>query len=366
MLAKIFVTAGLILTGSGFLLLQTSRSSGDSLGISLALMGAGVLLMMMPSYSFASADLHLLRGGPEDKKLSNELKLIRLRFLCITAGVAGFICFQFAPNGINGWTLGFLGLILASGLVYAAGHARLGGSGAASNVFRLIIGGAAFAGFIVSVVTLITHLSGASDMPTRWNVYSYLGAAGLTASIYAFYYSLMYQTNTDLLDLLEPLGFTLADSGPLGRDGKYDARGTWMGVETLVNVNQTERHKNSPASFYLEVSCAVANWSGRRLLVHPGGFLNRPLGMPLALPKAPTLPGWERHGIYCEPPEAAQPLLTALGGQDGPVQAAGSQFSYLLLDAGRLALGVSMEGHPKREYIKRVMTLTALAAKRVS
>lgn len=368
MLEKLILAAGLLLTVAGYALLQASRNSGNSLAVSLALMGAGVLLLMLPGYRLASAALDLMLGLGEagDKRLTNELKEMRLRYLCIAAAVMGLVCLQLAPGGVNRWSVGFLALILGSGLVYGAGYARLGGPGAAGNVIRLFIGGAAFFGFIVSGVTLIQQLSGASDMPTRWNVYTYMGVAGLAASIYGFYYSLVYQTNANLMYMLEPLGFTLADSGLLGRDGKYDARGTWEGVETLVNIDQTERHKSAPAGFFLEVSCAAAGWGGRRLLLHPGNYFNRPLGAPLTLPKAPALPGWEDYGVYCDPPEAAQPLLAALGGPDGPVRGAGGRFSYLLLDDGRLAVGVSGEGHPSLEQVKRVMTATARAAKGVS
>lgn len=331
-----------------------------SIGISLVLLGFGVLLTQLPFFQLARAASEL---PIDDEKLSRDLRKVRLRFYCIAGAVAGIVGIQLSPDGVNWWTVGFLCFSLASGLAYAIGRAVLDPAGGASNMFRVFLGGAAVLGFMVSVITLISQLSGESDMPTRWNVYSYEAVAGFFASIYAFYYAVAYQVNIDLVDMLRPLGFTLADGGPLGRDGKYDVRGMWQGVETLVNVNQSERQRGAAAGFFLEVSCAVQNWSGRRLLIHPKGYFNKPLGVPLTLPAAKAPPEWDKYGVYCDPPEAAPELLAALNKPDGPVFGTGKNFSYLLLDKGRLALGITRLGHPGLDTVKRIMTRTADSAK---
>ncbi|MCX5793618.1 MAG: hypothetical protein NTY45_15570 [Elusimicrobia bacterium] len=366
MTEKISLIAGLLLMAAGYFRLHGPHYSENALGVALTLMGAGLLLVLFPAYRFALAASklkELLRG---ESKIENELTEIRLRFICIAAGVAGAVGLEFSPGGFNYWTLGFSGFILAAGLVYVAGYARLKGAAGLSNTLRLLLSAAALFGGMVSVITLIQQLSGASDMPTRWNIYSFLGLAGLAASVYAGYYGMAYQTNTDILETLRPFGFTPADSGLLGKDGRYDARGVWEGVETLVNVNQTEAQENCPAGFYLEISCAAAGWDGRRLLVHPAGYFNRPFGAPLTLPRAEAPAGWEKYGVYCDPPEAAPSLLAVIGGPGGPMLGAGTDFSYLLLDKGRLVLGVSCAGHPEPGRLKRTMTLAADCARHLA
>ena len=351
MLMKFLIFAGLALLAAGYLGLRRV-----SLDVSLGLMGAGVLLIMLPFFLLARSASGLFGG---DKKLANHITEMQLRFFCVLGLVVGMVGMQVSPGGVNPWTIGFLGLALGSGLAYGIGRAKLDPDGGTGNAIRLFISAAAVFGLIVSVITLISQLSGTSDMPTRWNVYSYLGAAGVFASIYAFYYGLAYQVNTDLVEMLRPLGFTLADGGPLAKAGRYDVCGSWEGVETLVNVTQTEREQDVPAGYYIEVSCAVRNWAGHRLLIHPKGYFNRPLGTPLLLPGAEAPAEWGAYGVYCDYPEAVPPLLAALNGPDGPVFGAGRNFAYLLLDKGRLTLGVSEPGRPSLNKVKRLMTLTA-------
>lgn len=366
MLSRIISIAGLLMMGAGFLLLETRFSGGDSLAAVLALMGGGALLLLLPLYRVAvaaGAVPGLLDGN---KKLSREMAKIRLHYSAMAAVIVGLVGLQFSPHGFNPWSVGFTLFVLAAGAAYLIGRAALEGPAGFSNMVKVLTGAAAVCGGLVSVITLILQLSGAGDMPQRWNIYSYLGLAGLAASLYAAYYALNYQTNADLLFMLAPHGFTMADSGPLGRDGKYDARGSWNGAEMLVNLTEFPAHKSSPPSFSLQVRCELKAWSGRRLLMHPGGFLNRPLGVPLGLPKADKPQGWERYAVYCEPPEAAPTLLRALGEKDGPVFGPGKDFSYLLMDEGRLELAVERTGSPAPRYVKRVMTLAAGAAKALS
>jgi hypothetical protein len=366
MISKLIAIAGLLMMGAGYLLLDTRFSGGDGLAALLALMGGGALLLLLPLYRVAlaaGAVPGLLAG---DKKLSRDMAEIRLRYISMAAVIVGLVGLQLSPYGFNSWSIGFSLFVLAAGAAYLAGRAALEGPAGLSNVVKVLAGLAAFCGGMVSVITLILQLSGASDMPQPWNIYSYMGLAGLAASLYAAYYALTYQTDADLLFMLAPHGFTMADSGPLGRDGKYDARGSWDGVEMLVNMTQFPPHKSSPPSFSLQVRCELKNWSGRRLLVHPGGFLNRPLGVPLGLPKAEKTRGWEKYSVYCEPPEAALSLLGAIGAKDGPVLGTGSDFSFLLMDGGRLELAMERTGRPAPRYVKRVMTLAAGAAKALS
>lgn len=366
MLSRIISIAGLLMMGAGYLLLGTRFSGGDWLAVLLALMGGGALLLLLPLYRVAlaaGAVPGLLDGN---KKLSRAMAEIRLRYSALAAVIVGLVGLQLSPHGFNSWSVGFTLFVLAAGAAYLAGRAALEGPSGFANMVKVLAGVAAFFVGIASVITLILQLSGASDVPQRWNLYSYLGLAGLAASAYAAYYALNYQTDADLLDMLTPHGFAMADSGPLGRDGKYDARGSWDGVEMLVNMTQFPPHKSSPPSFSLQVRCELKNWSGRRLLVHPGGFLNRPLGVPLGLPKADKPPGWDKHAVYCDPPEAAAAFMRAIGAGDGPVFGSGGDFSFLLMDKGRLELAVERAGRPAPRYVKRVMTLAAGAAKALS
>lgn len=366
MLSKFIAAAGLLMMGAGFLLLETRFSGGDSLAAVLALTGGGALLLLLPLYRVAAAAGAVPGLLDGNKKLSRAMAEIRLRYSVMAAVIVGLVGLQLSPHGFNPWSVGFTLFVLAAGLAYFAGRAALQGPAGFSNTLRLLTGAAAFCGGLVSVITLILQLSGAGDMPQRWNLYSYLGLAGLAASLYAAYYAINYQTDPDLLDMLAPHGFAMADSGPLGRDGKYDARGTWNGTEMLVNLTQFPAQKSSPPSFALQVRCELKAWSGRRLLVHPGNFLNRPLGLPLGLPKAEKPPGWERYAVYCEPPEAAPALLRAIGAKDGPVFGPGKGFSFLLLDKSRLELAVERTGNPAPRHVKGVMTLAAAAAKVLS
>ncbi len=366
MFMRIMSAVGIALLGAGYFWMRTQRASGNSPDGCLVLMGAGALLLLFPGYRLAVTGLGLPGGGNSNKKFSNLLTETRFRFVCIAAVIIGIVGMKFSPGGFNNWTLGFIGLTLLAVGSYAAVYVRLGPPGRFSNLLRFLVGTASACGLMAGAVTLIIQLSGASDMPDRWNVYSFMGLIGLAASIYGGYYALNYQTDTDVVELLEPLGFTLADSGPLGRDGKYDARGVWKGIGTLVNVNQIEWSRDCPPSFYLEISCEAPGWAGRRLLVHPKGYLHRPLGVPLLLPSAPPVAGWEDCGVYCDPPEAAPVLLRAIAGGGGPSPACEGGFAYLLLDKGRLVLGFSREGHPSREYLVKMMDLAAGSARAIS
>lgn len=359
MLDKIFIYTGLalLLVGLGWM---KSLRGGDSFGLPMLMMGGGVLLILFPGFRHSAA----LSGGLEkDKALARLFAKDRLNFLCAAGVMAGITGLYFAPGGVNAWTLGFTGLALASVALYGAGYALIGGRAAAANVVRIAFGAGGCMGLIVSAVTLITQLSGASDMPDRWNIYTLYGFLGLAASVYAIYYGVAYQTNLDVLGMLEPLGFKPADSGPLARDGRYDARGVWQGVDTLVNVDQTPSHKNSPPSFELLIRCELRTHAGRRLLAHPGGLLQRPLGAPFTLPKAEGPGEWAGYSVGCEPPEAAPALLSALGSPSSRGFTSGAGFTQLLLDGGRLTLGFSGPGYPSLGYLRARLDQAAAAAR---
>ena len=251
--------------------------------------------------------------------------------------------------------------MVAAALIYASGVSLLRRTGVFDSSLRWLVRMGGFAGLVVSIVSLISIFFGPSDRPAGLSAGTVYAVLGLAASAYAIYYGYHYRINVDLLQMLGPLGFRLADSGPFGRDGKYDARGEWKGASLLVNVNQTGAYKNCEPSFYLEICGEVKNWSGRRLLLQPKGFLSRALGLPLFLPAAAPLPGWEAYGVYGEPPEAAGEILSLLGGV-ARAAAAPEGFSYLLLDKGRVSLGYSGSGRPSLSYVKRRLDLAAAAA----
>lgn len=350
MAEKIAGYLGVALLMGGYFWMKASRGM-ESIGLPVVLMGAGVVLLLYPGYRL-SVSLSGTGAANGDEKLRKLLSKDRLNFLCALAVVVGIAGLQLSPGGVNRWTVGFTGLALGAGALYAAGYALHGGAAAAANVVRIAFGVGGFVGLIVSGVTLITQLSGASDMPGRWNVYTLYGFLGLAASAYAIYYGMAYQINLDLLEMLEPLGFRPAESGPLSRDGKYDARGLWKGVDTLVNVDQSPGHKSAGPSFTLQIRCELKTHAGRRLLAYPGGLLNRPLGVPFALPGAEGPGEWAGYSVGCEPPEAAAPLLSALGSPSARGFTEGAGFSYLLLDGGSLTLAFSGAGYPAQSYLR--------------
>jgi hypothetical protein len=358
-LYKISMYLGLALVLGGYGWMRASRTP-DSMMLPLLTMGAGVLLMLFPSFKL-SFSLSKIEEFRKDKKLARMISRDKLNFFFWTALMAAVTGLYLSPGGVNKWTVGFTSLALGAGLIYAVGYSISGGKAGASNTVRLAFSAGGFMGLIVCAVTLISQLSGASDMPTRWNIYTLEGVVGLAASGFAIYYGMAYQTNLDLLDMLEPLGFAPAESGPLGRDGVYDARGTWKGVDTLVNVDQSSGHKNSGPSFSLLLRCEVPG-RRERLLAHPGGVLQRPIGAPFTLPKAAGPGDWADLSVGCEPPEAAAGLLAALGSpaSNGFTERAG--FTHLLLEEGRLTVGFSREGYPSLDYLKGKLNAAAAAA----
>lgn len=359
MLDKIFIYLGLALMLGGYGWMRASRNP-DSIALPLIMMGVGLLLVLFPGFRL-SLSLAKIEGLIKDKTLSRMLSRDRLNFFFWAALLAAVTGLHFSPGGVNRWTVGFTSLAVGAGLLYAVGYSVSGGKAAAANTVRLSFSAGGFMGLIVSGVTLISQLSGASDMPTRWNIYTLYGALGLAASVYAIYYGMAYQTNLDLLDMLGPLGFAPAESGPLGRDGVYDARGTWNGVETLVNVDQSPGHKNSGPSFSLLIRCDAGGRS-ERLLAHPGGVLQRPLGAPFTLPKAEGPGEWAGLSVGCEPPEAAAGLLASLGSPSARGFTEGAGFTHLLLEGGRLTAGFSRNGYPSLNYLKGRLDAVASAA----
>ncbi len=297
----------------------------------------------------------------EDFKEARHPGELKLLLGCAVLGGGCFVGLALSPDGANPRSLGFLAGMAAAVLIYASGVSLLRRTGVFDSSVRWLIRWSGFAGLVVSGVSLLSIFFGGSDRPAGFSAGTVYAVLGLAVSIYAIYYGYYYRTNTALLEMLRPFGFTLADSGPFGRDGKYDARGVWKGAVMLVNVNQAGSYKGSEPSFFLEICCEIKNWSGRRFLLQPKGYLNRSLGLPLLMPLAVPPPGWEAFGVYGEPPEAAGEILTALGGVARDA-AAPEGFSYLLLAKDRVTLGYSGAGHPSLSYVKRRMDLAAAAA----
>jgi len=280
----------------------------------------------------------------------------KLLLACLLPGLAGLAGLFASPDGANRYSLGSLGVMAASVLIYASGVSLLRRSGTFDSSVRWLTRMGGYVVIVGAGVALISAFT--SDKPAGADaVYAGLW---LLAGAGAVYYGYYYRVNTGILELLGPLGFRLADSGPFGRDGKYDVRGEWKGVTTLVNLNQTYPQKGGGACFSLEICCELKNWSGRRLLLQPKGFLNRSLGLPLFIPSAQA-PGWEAYGVCGEPPEAAGGMLTTI---EAEARAASSPegFAYLLVEKGRLRLGCSGDGYPARGYVKRRLDLAASAA----
>ena len=360
MLEKIAGYLGVALLLGGYFWMKASRGM-ESLGTPVVLMGAGAVLLLYPGYRLSVSLSGAGAAGANDK-LRKLLAKDRLNFLCALAVVAGIAGLQLSPGGVNRWTVGFTGLALGAGALYAVGYALHGGAAAAANVARIAFGACGFMGLIVSGVTLIFQLSGASDMPDRWNVYALYGFLGLAASCCCIYYGMAYQVNLDLLETLEPLGFRPAESGPLSRDGKYDARGLWKGTDTLVNVDQNPGHKSSAPTFSLQIRCELKRGGGRRLLAHPGGVFRRPLGAPFTLPRAEGPGEWADFSVGCEPPEAAAALLSALGSPSARGLTEGAGFSGLLLEAESLTLWFSGDGYPSLNYLRGKLDAAVSAA----
>lgn len=283
----------------------------------------------------------------------------KLLLACLAPGLAGLIGVFASPDGANIYSLGSVGLMAAAVIIYASGISLLRRTGTFDSSLRWFIRMGGFLALIAGGVGLIGTLSGTVGSGSD-AAYSALWALlGAGAILYGYY----YRTNTRILDLLGPLGFRLAESGPFARDGNYDVRGEWKGVTTLVNVNQSLPYKNCPASFFLEVCCEIKESQGRRLLLHPKGYFSRSLGLPLFIPSDPAK-GWENYGVYGEPQGAAAGLLSTLGAEAGAAVYAHG-FAYLLAQRGRLRLGYSGEGYPSRAYVTRRLDIAAAAAKKL-
>lgn len=178
---KVLTWGAAALMAAGYFKLEMTRDYSADPGLPLLLMGAGALVFMLPFFMAGLAIKKLPGAAGRDRQLQLLGAVLRLRYLGAAAVVAGVVGLQMSPGGVNASTLFFFGLAAGALLCYVAGRVLLGGPGAFSAL-RLFITAAAVFGCIISGVTLIIHLSGASDMPARWNIYSLLGALGLAVS----------------------------------------------------------------------------------------------------------------------------------------------------------------------------------------
>jgi DMSO/TMAO reductase YedYZ heme-binding membrane subunit len=152
-------------------------------------MGAGTVLLLLGSYINAKGVAALLDSvGGMDKRSQARLRWQRLRFWCVLAGVIGLVGLSLSTGGVNYRTVGFSCVAAGALLAAVIGRGLIYGPSAGSDSMRLLAAAGGIFGIIVSGVTLILQLSGASDSLTRWNPYSQLGAAGLAASLLLLLY----------------------------------------------------------------------------------------------------------------------------------------------------------------------------------
>lgn len=349
--------AGLVIIVAGYLLIRVAGLAVYLQAACLGLMGVGLLLLLVtPSHPAAD----------KEKAAPGLITEPRLRYVCLALVIAGIAALSRSAEFFSAQTLVSIVTVLAAMLAYFAGRAAISGSAKGLNAALILIGLGSFCAMILSSVILLFSFAEASSAPEMWRMYSYVSGISLAASVYGVYYAFSYRVDTELLRMLARSGFRMADTGPLSRDGRFDARGVWDGTEMLVNVDRYPGSSSRKATFSLEVSCELKNWSGHRLLVHPSNDVIRPVLAAISIPKVDGPDGWDAYSVYCDPPEAAVRLLSAIGGKKGLTGGIGAGLCWLFMDKGRLTLSVHRVGEPGERYIKNVMTRTASWAKAVS
>jgi len=361
---------GMVLIVAGMVCLRLSH--GGSLFItSLIALGAGGLLLFLPQLML-TFDLSKVEKdapgapGEADREIDKFINDTRTDYIAALVLFTGLISLWFSSGGTNPWTIGSVLLTLSSAVIYLWGKMRTGNAAVVrGNAICVVVGSLSGVAGMLCIVTLIIQLSGASDMPTRWNIYSFLGAAGLLAAMAGLWYAFKYQTNEEIIEMLAPLGFVTADSGLFGADGEYDAKGTLNGIVVLVNLTQNEPDRNSPANFTLTVMCRAANPRGLRLLIHKGNFLNAPLGSPVGLKKIKSA-DWTDYSVSGGPEADALMVLPLLKKAGAAAFSDRSGFTRLLIEGNELKADFWLEGRPEASYAKLLVETVSSAAKTIN
>ena len=272
-------------------------------------------------------------------------------FIYVTGGLTsifGLILFLvFGLSSFNNFTIAGLILLASGGLCIISGKIIFGDEIARHNLkckgswifsFFLMMAGAIL-GILVFVGTFDEGRGG------PWGV---LAAALFIAGTYGYYYSETRRKDEGSLSIGRDMGFTV--SALKGSECLYDSKGRMNGVEILINLEQGEPYRNSPASFALHMLCRCKNIRGVRLEVKPEGPLNISIG---ALPRVPAVPYWDHHDIRCDQPlEALRLLPDARHGENVFTEESG--FRSMSLKGNEFKFVFGLQGYAGTAYVRRV------------
>lgn len=261
--------------------------------------------------------------------------------------IGAILFFVFGMSSFNYFTIAGLVLLIGGILFSVSGKFLFSDTIARHNMtckglgifsFFLMMGGA-----ILGILVYVGAFDQGEGGP--WGV---LAAALFIAGACAYYYSETRRKDDESLSIGRDLGFkTTATSGS---EARYDSKGIINGIEVLINLEQGEPHKNSPASFTLEILCRCRNTLGMRLAVKPEGPLGIAVG---ALPRVPDVPYWDFYDIRCDQPQEALRLLPDARRGDN-VFTEDSGFRSLGLKGGEFKFVFGLEGYAGTAYVRRV------------
>lgn len=277
----------------------------------------------------------------------------------VLLAITGALLIFLSPPGMGTGALG-AGFCCAGCLLVGVWHYLGQDVPRRRNVVRSLVflagAAAAFSGFVAVMVYLAEKEKPGALLSAA------LGYAGMAGGLFAMFYGYRYHINPDLLKLAADLGFAPADSGLTRPDGRYDLKGSILGVEVLLDGTSHESGKGRPATFSLDVKCRVANTAGAWVAAYPGGLGGRPLkGLP---PKVEHVSYWDWHGVHSEPPDAAERLLASARANSSTVFREKYGFKFLEIKGNELTCTFSGEGYFTSAYVRAVAgQAAALAAK---
>ena len=187
-----------------------------------------------------------------------------------------------------------------------------------------------------------------------------VAAALLIAGAYGFYYGETRRKDEESLSIGKDMGFkTTATSGS---EARYDSKGVMNGVEVLINLEQGEPSRGSPACFVLEILCRCRNTQGVRLEVTPKILPGISFG---TVPLIPSVPYWDFYDIRCDQLlEALRLLPDARQGDNVFTDERG--FSGMSLKGSEFKFVFNHEGYADTFYVQRVAEEVSRLASRLA
>ncbi|HBE88623.1 MAG TPA: hypothetical protein DDW67_05720 [Elusimicrobia bacterium] len=271
------------------------------------------------------------------------------------AGAALFLLL--GMDSFNGYTVAAVSMAFGAMLLAAAAEFAAGGSVERTNMFFSALKILSFfmmmGGSMLGVVVYVGAFESGSG--ARWGA---LAAALFISGAAALYYGATRYKHGESLAIAREMGFV--PSGASGPEAVYDSKGILNGVEVLINLEQQEAYRNSPASFRLELLCRCANPSGLRLTVRPEGPLGLSFG---SLPRVPDVPYWDFYDVRCDRPEEVLKILAEAGREKGLlVEKHG--FRGMALNGREFKFTFGMNGYAGADYVRRAAEAASLLASR--